>query len=78
MDPGQQGWRVSASQDVNHEVRRLDGLFDWERRGFLDACGGAGSRKRHVVTKAVLWLCSPAASFLDGTAVPVVGGFLAA
>lgn len=30
------------------------------------------------VAEAVLWLCSPAASFVNGAAVPVDGGFLAA
>lgn len=29
------------------------------------------------VAQAVLWLCSPAASFVNGAAVPVDGGFLA-
>ncbi len=34
-------WRVSASQDVNYEVRQLDGLLDSSNRAFLDACGGS-------------------------------------
>jgi 3-dehydroquinate synthase len=42
-------WRVSASQDVNYEVRQLDGLLDSSNRAFLDACGGSEAVTRHIV-----------------------------
>ncbi|PAT31721.1 hypothetical protein CLI92_02475 [Vandammella animalimorsus] len=29
------------------------------------------------VAEAVIWLCSPSASFISGSAIPVDGGFLA-
>jgi NAD(P)-dependent dehydrogenase (short-subunit alcohol dehydrogenase family) len=31
----------------------------------------------HEIAAAVLWLCSPAASFVLGVALPVDGGFTA-
>lgn len=36
-------------QDVNYEVRQLDGLLDSSNRALLDACGGSEAVTRHIV-----------------------------
>lgn len=46
---GTSAWHVSASQDVQYEVRQLDGMFDSGSTAYLDACRMGREPSRHVV-----------------------------
>ena len=62
---------------------RLRWSVTWRKRGELDVREAAKNQpigrlgRADGIATAVLWLCSPAASFVLGVALPVDGGYTA-
>jgi NAD(P)-dependent dehydrogenase (short-subunit alcohol dehydrogenase family) len=70
------GWAISdSSRGLQHSLEKLqlggqaDAMVEIMKRQSIGRLGRADE-----VTAAVLWLCSPGASFVIGAALPVDGG----
>ena len=77
LDVAAEGIRVNAICPGCIDTPMGDGIDPAAMTAFLaeQPIGRAG--RPEEIAAAVLWLCSPAASFVLGVALPVDGGFVA-
>jgi NAD(P)-dependent dehydrogenase (short-subunit alcohol dehydrogenase family) len=77
MDVAAQGIRVNAICPGCIETPMGDGIDPAAMKEFLKEQPIGRMGKPEEIAAAVLWLCSPASSFVMGVALPVDGGFVA-
>jgi NAD(P)-dependent dehydrogenase (short-subunit alcohol dehydrogenase family) len=77
MDVAPQGIRVNAICPGCIETPMGDGIDPAAMQEFLKQQPIGRMGKPEEIAAAVLWLCSPASSFVMGVALPVDGGFVA-
>jgi NAD(P)-dependent dehydrogenase (short-subunit alcohol dehydrogenase family) len=77
LDVASQGIRVNAICPGCIETPMGDGIDPAAMQEFLKQQPIGRMGKPEEIAAAVLWLCSPASSFVLGVALPVDGGFVA-
>jgi NAD(P)-dependent dehydrogenase (short-subunit alcohol dehydrogenase family) len=77
LDVAAQGIRVNAICPGCIETAMGDGIDPAAMREFLKQQPIGRMGRPEEIAAAVLWLCSPASSFVMGVAFPVDGGFVA-
>jgi NAD(P)-dependent dehydrogenase (short-subunit alcohol dehydrogenase family) len=77
MDNAQRGIRVNAVCPGCIDTPMGDGIDPAAMKDFLREQPIGRMGRAEEVAAAVLWLCSPGASFVLGVALPVDGGFVA-
>ena len=77
LDVATQGIRVNAICPGCIETAMGDGIDPEAMQEFLKQQPIGRMGKPEEIAAAVLWLCSPASSFVMGVALPVDGGFVA-
>ncbi|MBB5060573.1 NAD(P)-dependent dehydrogenase (short-subunit alcohol dehydrogenase family) [Granulicella aggregans] len=77
LDVAAQGIRVNAICPGCNETPMGDGIDPAAMKEFLKQQPIGRMGRPEEIAAAVLWLCSPASSFVLGVALPVDGGFVA-